>query len=226
MTLVEPKPALPSIAYVDESEDERSNFHTDAIDSELFDQIITLHPDDKLEDLVAKLVDLRIDALISDFNLSDAGPKTYTGAEVVEAFLQVRADFPCFIMTSFAEDAMISSSDVNRVYSKDRQKEHADRRNLFKRISYQVDHHRARLAEWEAEFDALTAIAPETLTAPQADRLLQLDSLLEAHFSADQAVAGSIKRQLLKRTGLFEKRDELIGETEKLIDAMKRALDQ
>jgi hypothetical protein len=226
VTVAEPKPLLPSIAYVDESEDERSNFHGDAIDSELFDQIITLHPDDKLEDLVAKLVELRIDALISDFNLSDAGPKTYTGAEVVEAFLRVRNDFPCFIMTSYAEDAMISSSDVNRVYSKDRQKEQSTRRNLFKRISYQVDHHRARLEEWEAEFDALAAIAPDALTAPQADRLLHLDSLLEAHFSADQAVAGSIKRQLLDRNGLFEKRDELIGETEKLIDAMKRALDE
>lgn len=216
--------SLPSIAYVDESEDERSNFHGDAIDSGLFDQIFTLHPDDKLDDLIDKLVDLRIDALISDFNLSDAGPKTYTGAQVVEAFLKVRADFPCFIRTSYDEDAMISSSDVNRVYSKDIQEEQTFGRNLFKRISHQVEHHRARVSEWEAEFDALSALTPGGLTAPQVDRLLQLDNLLEAQFSADQALAGSVKRQLLNRTGLFEKRDQLIGETEKLIDAMKRAL--
>ena len=99
---------LPTIAYVDESEDEQAHFFGDALDSGFFGQIHLLSPDEDLDRLIAKLADLQIDALVSDFNLSDDRPNAYNGADVVEAFLAQRRNFPCFIRTSFDEDPMAS----------------------------------------------------------------------------------------------------------------------
>ena len=216
--------AKPSIAYVDESEHERKNFHLDAYASELFSEIQTLHPDDDLHALISQLVDLRIDALVSDFRLSDAGPKTYTGADVVRAFLEVRRDFPCFIRTSFDDDAMISSSDVNLVYSKDVKDEATAGRDLFRRVALQISNHRERVESWLVEFNTLSAIAPAERTAAHIERLIELDDDLERSFSNDQAIPKSVKRQALERNGLLARQDELMDQTEKLIASIKHTL--
>lgn len=216
--------AKPSIAYVDESEDERKNFHLDAYASELFSEIHTLHPDDDLNTLISRLLDLRVDALVSDFRLTDAGPKTYTGADVVAGFLEVRKDFPCFIRTSYDDDAMISSTDVNLVYSKDVKDEAAAGRDLFRRVALQITNHKARVEGWLEEFNVLAAKDPATRTAADIERLVELDDDLERSFSNDQVIAKSVKRQAIERSGLLARQDELIDQTEKLIASIKKAL--
>ena len=115
MTDATGKATLPTIAYVDESKDELDNFYGDAFESGYFSEIELVEPEENLDQLIAKLLDLEVDALVSDFNLSDDRPTAYNGADVVEAFLAKRRNFPCFIRTSFDQDAMGSSSDVNRI---------------------------------------------------------------------------------------------------------------
>lgn len=217
---------LPTIAYVDESADELSNFYGDALDSGLFKEIILVDPEERLEDLSARLLDLEIDALVSDFNLSDDRPNAYNGVDVVEAFLAKRRDFPCFIRTSFDQDAMDSSPDVNRVYSKNTGEELAVGRDLFKRIAVQIENHRTRIEAWSEEFDALIDIPSNERTPGQIDRLVELDDALERAFAADAAVASTAKRKVLDREGLYARQNELVEETEKLIAAMKQTLDR
>ncbi|SNB61983.1 MULTISPECIES: hypothetical protein [unclassified Agrobacterium] len=212
---------LPVIAYVDESADERDNFFGDAYDSGLFSEIHLLHPDDELNTLISRLVDLRIDALISDFNLGDAGQNAYTGAQVVEAFLEIRDDFPCFIRTSWDAAALKSSNDVNRVYSKNIKKENDVGRNLFERIALQVEHHRDRIDAWQNEFDELIAIEGSERSASQVERILELDGLLERHVEKSGSLPMSTKRAVLNKEGLFAREDELIRQAEQLIAAMK-----
>ena len=214
----------PSIAYVDESSDERDNFYVDAYGSGLFSEIHRLHPDDSLDVLISQLLELQIDALVSDFRLSDANAKAYTGADVVRAFLDVRRDFPCFVLTSFDDDAMLSASDVNLVYSKDVKDEQAAGRNLFKRVSQQIVNYRSRIEAWADEFNALSRIEPSERTVADVERLIQLDHDLEQSLSNDQALAKSVKRQALDRTGLTARQDELMDETEKLIASIKQTL--
>ncbi|WP_320198277.1 hypothetical protein RMR16_010505 [Agrobacterium sp. rho-13.3] len=212
---------LPVIAYVDESSDERDNFFQDAYDSELFSEIHLLHPDDDITVLIEKLIDLKIDALVSDFNLADAGQNMYTGAQVVEAFLEVRDDFPCFIRTSWDEAALKSSNDVNRVYSKNIKQEDLVGRNLFQRIALQVEHHRSRIESWQSEFDALMDIAPPQRNAAQIERIIELDNMLEKQAEKGGSLPSLTKRAMLNREGLFAQEEELIRRAEKLIAAFK-----
>jgi hypothetical protein len=206
---------LPNIAYVDEVKDERDNFFNDAYDSELFGTIHVLPPEANLGDLVNTLLDLNIDALITDFNLSEAGPLNYDGEQLVSAFLAVRSDFPCFIRTSYDEAAFASSEDVNRVYSKNTTGDENAGRYLFKRIVLQINHHRRRVSQWQ---DELAALLELERTAPIVERILELDNKIEASFAKDQALPKHVKESL------FETENNLIAQTERLISEMKRAL--
>lgn len=208
----------PSIAYVDEVADERDNFFTDAFDSELFEDIIVLHPESNIDDLVKKLLDLKIDALITDFNLSEAGPLDYNGEQLVSHFLSVRSDFPCFIRTSFDEAALKSSDDVNRVYSKNVANDENAGRYLFKRIALQIGHHQRRIIDWQNELTKLCEQDLDRLTAPDIERILELDTLVEASFGKDMAIP------MRQKESLLAKESKLIEETERLVADIKRAL--
>lgn len=208
----------PNIAYIDEKDDERDNFFTDAFDSELFGEIYRVEPLQNINDMLSFILSLDIDALISDFNLTEAAPLEYSGEQLVERFLAVRADFPCFIRTSYEEDALSSSADVNRVYSKDVSADAHSGRSLFERIALQIKKHQELVESWQAELERLVAIPPNERQAHDVDRLIELDHRLEATLGADAQVPKGVKADA------FSKRHELLDETEKLIADMKREL--
>ena len=64
----------PNIAYIDEIEDARDNFFNDAYDSGLFAKIYRVEPLQSIEEMLAFDLSLDIDALIADFNLTEAAP--------------------------------------------------------------------------------------------------------------------------------------------------------
>ena len=141
----------PNIAYINEKEDERDNFFNDAYDSGLFAKIYRVEPRQSFGEMLAFVLSLNIDALIADFNLTEAAPLEYFCEQFVERFLEVRADFLCFIMTSYEKDALSSSADVNRVYSKDISADAHSDRSLFERIALQIKKHRDLVESWQDE---------------------------------------------------------------------------
>lgn len=216
---------LPTIAYIDEHEDARADFFTDAYQSGLFKSVHVLAPESTLTEMVDKLLDLRVDAVISDFQLTEAGPVEYDGEALIEAVLARRAEFPCFIRTSFDDAALKAADDVNRVYSKNPKASTGGRDQFLQRIVFQVERHHARLAEWRAELEGLLAIDRKALTAVQVERILKLDDAIEENIGLDVPVAQKAKRDLLKDENLASRHTALISETERLIADMRRALD-
>ena len=208
----------PSIAYVDEHPDERDNFFGDAFDSGLFEHIHLIHPDQDLEVTIATLLELNIDALVTDFNLTDAAPLGYSGERLVERMLEIRSEFPCFIRTSYEEAALDMSADVNRVYSKDMAADEHAGRSIFKRISLQIERHRKQIEQWKNDLQKLLDVAPADRTAADVDAILKLDERLEASVGNDVRIPAAVKETL------FSVRDDLLSETEKLVNDMKRAL--
>lgn len=208
----------PSIAYVDEHPDERDNFFGDAYDSGLFEHIHLVHPDQDLEVTIATLLELNIDALVTDFNLTDAAPLGYSGEQLVERILEIRSEFPCFIRTSYEQAALDMSADVNRVYSKDMAADEHAGRSIFKRISLQIERHRKQIAQWQDDLQKLLDLAPENRTAADVETILKLDEWLEASVGNDVRIPAAVKETL------FSVRDDLVSETEKLVNDMKRAL--
>jgi hypothetical protein len=225
MTDTQPTAPLPSIAYIDEEADARDDFTTDAFQSGLFETIHALAPEPDLEVMVNTLLELRIDAIVSDFRLTEAGPVGYTGEELVNAFLEKRADFPCFIQTSVDDLALKAADDVNRVYSKNPNADTGGREMFFRRIVLQIERHHTRLAEWREELEKLLAIDREKLSEADIDRIVELDQSVEEHFGLDGAVSRRTKRNILSDAKLMEREDVLIAETEKLIAAMRGALE-
>jgi len=183
----------PNIAYIDEKDDERDNFFTDAFYSELFAEIYLVKPLKNIEAMLAYILSLDIDALITDFNLTEAAPLEYSGEQLVERFLAVRADFPCFIRTSYEEDALSSSADVNRVYSKDISADARSGRSLFERIALQIKKHQELVEGWQVELEKLVAIPAEERQAQDVGRLIELDHKLEATLGADAQVPKKVK---------------------------------
>lgn len=208
----------PSIAYVDEQPDERDNFFGDAYDSDLFENIYPIAPDPDINVTLAELMELKIEALVTDFNLSDAGPLGYSGEDLVAQFLSIRKEFPCFIRTSWEEDALRTSADVNRVYSKNPRDDERAGRTLFHRIALQIDRYERQIAAWRSELDALMAIAPAERNAADIARILELDGKLESSIGDDVGLPEDTKKSL------FDVRDSLLEETERLVADMKRAL--
>ena len=209
---------LPNIAYVDEQADERDNFFTDAFDSGLFGEIYRIEPVADLNEMIVHILSLDIDALITDFNLTEAAPLDYSGEHLVGEFLKIRSDFPCFIRTSYEEDALSSCADVNRVYSKDISTDAHTGRSLFERISLQIEKHRSLVESWQEELEKLVAMPAGDRSAEDVDRLIELDHRLEANLGADAQVPKSVKEEALNI------RHELLTETEKLISQIKREL--
>lgn len=216
----------PNIVYVDEHADARNDFLTDAFQSGLFGDIHVLPPEPALADMVERLLELKVDALVSDFQLSEAGPVGYNGEALVEAVLSKRAGFPCFIQTSFDDAALKAADDVNRVYSKNPKAEAGGRAQFLQRIVLQIERHQTRLAEWRDELQALLATDRSKLSATEIERIVELDEFVESNIGVDQSLSKQAKRDILTGENLASRQIALIDETEKLIADMRRALDE
>lgn len=222
--MADPTPAdeRPMIAYVDEDEDAREDFLIDADNSNLFREVVVLEPEARLTNMVEALLALPIDALVSDFRLADASPVEYDGGKLVAAFLAARADFPCFIRTSWNNDALHGTDDVNRVYSKEEGPQDLNR-SLFERINLQIAHHRAQFQRWSDELEALLAIDRKMLSGQQIERIVELDARVEAQLGADHAVSQASRRAIFE-DGLYSRQHELLADTEKLLADIRRSL--
>lgn len=212
----------PTIVYVDENEHALEDFYIDAKKSGLFSEIIPLSPKPRLDEMIAALVELQFDALVSDFRLADAAPVDYNGAQLVERFGQVRHDFPCFIRTSYEHEALHAADDVNTVYAKENESSQ-DIRPLLDRVNLQVARHRRQVEAWTAELSELLELDRSELSADAIDRILALDAWLESGLGSDDALPGFSKRAVLEKR-VFEGRQALIDETERLVADIRKTL--
>lgn len=222
--MVDASPAdeRPIIAYVDEDEDAREDFLIDADNSNFFRDVIVLKPEACLTDMVEVLLALPIDALVSDFRLADASPVEYDGGKLVAAILATRANFPCFIRTSWDSDALRGTDDVNLVYSKEEGPQDLNR-SLFERICLQIAHHRNQIQRWSYELESLLAIERRLLSAQEIERIIELDVRIEGQMGADHALSRAARRAIFNE-GLYGRQQELLADTERLIADIRRSL--
>lgn len=214
---------LPVIVYVDEDEDAREDFYIDAKRTKFFRKIIVLPPEPTLEEMVANLVQINFEALISDFRLADAAGTDYDGSALVAKFLEIRTGFPCFIRTSYDNEALHAADDVNRVYSKEIEVDGVGGRPLFERINLQIQRQRRQMEEWSGELEELLKVNRAMLSAPEIDRIIELDGLIEANMGGEHEIAQTTKMLLLEGS-FFERQNELLTATEELIDRIKKNL--
>ena len=105
-----------------------------------------------LDEMLDKVWSLCPDAIVTDFQLNDKRldidyTVKYNGVELIRAIREQREDFPCFVITSFDDEAVNGSDDVNLVYIKDVLKHETNNAKVIfaERVTQQIDKYRSRI---------------------------------------------------------------------------------
>ncbi|MFP3351385.1 hypothetical protein R0K04_08195 [Pseudoalteromonas sp. SIMBA_153] len=208
-----------NILYIDEEKDQLADFQADAELSDLFNKIYLLEPNTNLDDMVAEILELKVDAIISDFALNESAVISYNGEQLLNAIQKIRHNFPCFLRTSHEDDAILNSFDVNRIYVKEDSLEHNSERNLFKKVADQVSAYNRRFEAVKQEHTELKSkLSKNGLSSQETDRLIELDDMLESLLSAENKTPTEVKKLALNKF------DELMSSTDKLIDEIETNL--
>lgn len=217
---------MAELIYIDEQKAQAGQVLRRAVASGEFtqEQVYALEPESTLEGTIQKILELHCKVLITDYRLSDHKPDVeFNGAELVREFRDRFADFPCFVTTSFPDQAIEETIDTNLVFPKsdflDREPQENSELPFFKRVRKKISEYERQVADAQSELQALSKLAIERdLEAHEAQRLLDLDSYLESVLGAQYAIEQHIKKRAL------EPFDRLIGQTEVLLNKIKSEL--
>ena len=195
------------IAYVDESPSDIRRFQRFAHND--FD-IIPIIPDMPIEDICDKIIENHIDAIVSDFEFSDHLPTThYNGSDLAKSFLKRKHGFPIFILTSFEDDAILKTDDVNIVYEKEVMSSNS---KFLTKIQLQIEKYTHALKSKEEKILALLNKSTESeLTALEIDELHSLDAEIEKSIDTESRIPNILRasKDAEKISELIKKVDEL-----------------
>ena len=211
------------ILFIDEEKRQQDEF-ADFMDHYLDRvELICCYPLSTLVDTIAMIDELHPDAIVSDFKLNDIKDDikynvSFDGSELMDAYLDERPGFPCFVLTSFDDEAIYRSHDLNIVYlkrdlhpSKDDKITFADR-IIQKIVSYQAEISNAQ----ERLNDLMELRRNNQATSKDEQELIELDSFLERSLGQKtQVPAGMKELSNMKRLNeLIEKADAILAKLE------------
>lgn len=206
------------ILYVDEVGEERRKFqlYIKRNDSENKFKVDAKEPEPNIDDFVEMINNENYDAIISDHKLSEENPNIpYDGLDLVSKILETKFEFPCFILTSFDDEAVKDGEDVNIVYIKGLMNgEDGHRATFIDKIENQIKHHKNKIKKYEIEYAELLSNAE--INSQDDDRLSELDTLLEKMVNKDSSIPKNIKT----RSNLDELH-KMINNTDELIAQLK-----
>jgi hypothetical protein len=185
-------------------------------------ELITKTPENTLENFLDEIKGENFDAIITDHKLHEENANiTFDGIELVRAINSIKSFFPCFVLTSFDDEAVENGDDVNIVYVKGimdplgESKSHAT--FLFK-IENQIKHYKKKILEAEEKLDELINLSHERdLSAAEEEKLLEYEKFIEN--TTDKKV--SIPKHIKERETL-DKIHHLIENTDKLLETLNK----
>lgn len=206
------------IAYIDESPDETREFQNYAKTE--FD-VIPITPMSSINDLVAQIINTKAEAVIIDFDLTDKDPKIhYKGNKVAEKILEIREGFPVFIFTSFDEQAIQQSDDVNIIYEKRvmGEKDYDEKIKFKERVKKQIDNYKKKIEAKEKRLlELLEARKQKPLKNIEENELIELDNFLEKSLNKSHLIPSDLKSttNTQRLNSLLEKADSILEKLKK-----------
>ena len=182
-------------------------------------ELICCYPLSTLVETIAMIDELHPDAIVSDFKLNDIKDDikynvSFDGSELMDAYLDERPGFPCFVLTSFDDEAIYRSHDLNIVYlkrnlqpSKDDKITFADR-IIQKIVSYQAEISNAQ----ERLNDLMELRRNNQATSKDEQELIELDSFLERSLGQKTQVPAG-----MKELSNMNRLNELIGKADAIL---------
>ncbi|NHM07614.1 hypothetical protein G4D82_10305 [Flavobacterium sp. CYK-4] len=176
-------------------------------------EVVAIKPKASIEETIAEIFDSSVDAVVADFRLSEEDPTVhYNGSDVIKGVIEVRAEFPVFILTSFEDDAIDKGFDVNIVYEK---KDIQESPKFFEKVITQIKKHIAKIENAEIRIkELIIKRQTEPLTLSEEEELIELDALVEKSLDKRNAIPPSLKANTNaeRLNTLIEKTDALINE--------------
>lgn len=210
------------VAYIDEMDSDIRSFKRSVLlrANEKF-EVVAIKPRADISETVSLIFENFVDAVVADFRLSEEDPTVhYNGSDLIKEILNVREDFPVFILTSFEDDAVDQGFDVNIVYEKVDVQETS---KFFDKVILQIKKHKAKIETAELKILELTEKRKNTsLTNSEEQELLELDSLIEKSLDRKSKMPTD-----LKESTNSERLKELLNKADKIIEAInKKNLDE
>lgn len=211
------------LIFIDEEKEALDEFK-DYIDSKQKQnkfEIVLMLPRESLEEMVDEIISFKPDAIITDFMLNEYKIDVkynvaYNGVDLVKKIFEKREDFPCFVLTSFDDNAIKESDDVNIVYIKGilhgAEEKANSKANFVERIINQISHYKNKMENNEKRLLNLIRQSEEReLNAFEEQEMLNLDTLIEKNLDRDSQIPDHLKGRANQ-----EKLSELIDKVEKL----------
>jgi CheY-like chemotaxis protein len=211
------------IAYIDERKEDLEIFQRKF--SPDF-EVETFFPKSDLANFVEILLKANFDAIVTDHKLAEYREEgcevaTYDGVELVKELQRYRKDFPCFILTSYDDDAIAEADDVNSVYPKGYieggDNQHG-KTSLQERIRRQIEHYLAKVENAKKRFqELLEKHEKDKLSIDEENELLMLDSYLESNICHWRSIPKEKKDSIAinKVVELLDTTRDLLGELKK-----------
>lgn len=217
------------ILFIDE-ESEAFDYFNDYVEETVTSEpieVICEYPLKNLDEMIELIIKSNPDVLITDFKLNEVKTDIkhkvlYNGVNLVKEFLSIRDGFPCFIMTSFDDDAVKLSDDVNLIYIKDilhlSEKKTNVKANFLEKVISQASHYKARIAKHEDELTTLIQRRHDgQTTLLDEQRIIELDNFLENAIDKKNAIPQEYKSlsNIEQLTEILSKVDDLLSRVEK-----------
>ncbi|MBC7476268.1 MAG: hypothetical protein H7263_18435 [Candidatus Sericytochromatia bacterium] len=193
------------ILFIDEEEETFEYFNDYVDNSSTKDQIevITLFPLESKEDTIETIFKINPDAIITDFMLNDIKSDItynvpYNGVELMESLLEIREDFPFFVLTSFDDVAVSQSDDVNKIYIKNilhnNKEESKAKAKFLDRVINQIVHYKSKLQNSQKELLELIELRNSgKATIGDEERIIVLDHFLESSIDKRSSIPEKYK---------------------------------
>ncbi len=213
------------ILFVDEVEADIRRFqryvYKNDIDKNF--ELITLTPENSLENFMEKIKEENFDAIITDHKLHEENANiSFDGIDLVREIFKEKVGFPCFVLTSFDDEAVESGDDVNIVYIKglmDTDGESKAHATFLRKIENQIIHYRARIKKAEKELlELMEKSKQHALNAKEEARLIELDTFIEKSTNQISALPEQLKgtKNLDELHKMIESTDALLAELREL----------
>lgn len=217
-----------NILFIDEEKEVFDNFldYVDENDTDRKFAVLTEYPLKSINEMIAKVIEIAPDAIITDYQLNDKKTNIvynvpYNGVNLIEGFLEIREDFPCFVITSFDDDAILISKDVNKIYIKEilhePSLEKKAKANFLDRVEKQIQHYKSRIKKAEQRLEELFNLRQQGKTSlKEEEEIIALDSFLEHSINKKYAIPQQLKNARNKDylQKILEKADLLISRLE------------
>ena len=209
------------VLFIDEEKEQQDDFK-DYMDAASELQVECVFPESELEDMIQRIDEIAPNAIVCDFLLNEIKVDIkhtvkYTGSDLVNEYQRQRPAFPCFVLTSHDDEAVVKSDDVNVVYVKDllHNGEPEAKAKFYAKIEEQINKYRKSIDEAQKELSALLEKKrAEGLNSVETDRMIELDNFIERSLHAESVVPSEYKlpESMNKLSALIDKVDLLISQ--------------